>query len=90
MGHLRLREGRLSGILSCFQTHSPDAADLGLNHYQKKRAPLDRKMERQSVCKWVCVKERRRQEWERHTRGDNGKIQTEMSRRRAGNNTDGG
>lgn len=33
-------------------------ADLGLNHYQKKGAPLDRKMERQSVCKWVCVRER--------------------------------
>lgn len=33
-------------------------ADLGLNHYQKKGAPLDRKMERQSACKWECVRER--------------------------------
>lgn len=54
VGHLRLRERRLSGIPSRFQTHSA-TADLGLNHYQKKGAPLDRKMERQSVCKWVCV-----------------------------------
>lgn len=33
-------------------------ADLGLNHYQKKGAPLDRKMERQSVCEWVGEREK--------------------------------
>lgn len=36
-----------------------DRADLGLNHYQKKRAPLDRKMERRWEC--ICVRERERE-----------------------------
>ena len=38
-----------------------DRADLGLNHYQKKRAPLDRKMERRWECICVCVRERERE-----------------------------
>lgn len=43
-------------------------ADLGLNHYQKKGEPLDRKMERQSVCKWVGGRERKARGGEAHKR----------------------
>lgn len=73
MGHLRLSRAAFKH------------ADLGLNHYQKKGAPLDRKMERQSVRKWVGG-ERERHEVERRTRGGGGCIQKEpgQSRRKAG------